>query len=48
MSTRTYTSRRANLLKAIAEKLKDIDASIRVLGSLCLSAKRVPLDASKT
>ena len=27
MATRTYTSRRANLLKAIAEKLKDIDGS---------------------
>ena len=27
MTTRTYTSRRANLLKAIAEKLKDIDGS---------------------
>ena len=27
MSTRTYTSRRANILKALAEKLKDIDGS---------------------
>ena len=27
MATRTYTSRRANLLKSIAEKLKDIDGS---------------------
>ena len=27
MSTRTYTSRRANILKSIAEKLKDIDGS---------------------
>ena len=27
MTTRTYTSGRANLLKAIAEKLKDIDGS---------------------
>ena len=27
MSTRTYTSRRANILRALAEKLKDIDGS---------------------
>ena len=27
MSTRTYTSRRANILQSIAEKLKDIDGS---------------------
>ena len=27
MSERTYTSRRANILKALAEKLKDIDGS---------------------
>ena len=27
MTARTYTSRRANLLKSIAEKLKDIDGS---------------------
>ena len=27
MSTRTYTSRRANILSALAEKLKDIDGS---------------------
>ena len=27
MSTRTYTSRRANILRALAEKLKDIDCS---------------------
>ena len=27
MATRTYTSRRANILKSIAEKLKDIDGS---------------------
>ena len=27
MSSRTYTSRRANILKALAEKLKDIDGS---------------------
>ena len=27
MSSRTYTSRRANILKSLAEKLKDIDGS---------------------
>ena len=27
MSTRTYTSRRANILRALTEKLKDIDGS---------------------
>jgi len=27
VSTRTYTSRRANILRALAEKLKDIDGS---------------------
>ena len=34
MSTRTYTSRRANILKALAEKLKDIDGSGQFLTDL--------------
>ena len=34
MSTRTYTSRRANILKALVEKLKDIDGSGQFLTDL--------------
>ena len=34
MSTRTYTSRRANILRALAEKLKDIDGSGAFLSDL--------------
>ena len=34
MSARTYTSRRANILKALAEKLKDIDGSGQFLTDL--------------
>ena len=34
MSTRTYTSRRANILRALAEKLKDIDGSGTFLSDL--------------
>ena len=34
MSSRTYTSRRANILKSLAEKLKDIDGSGQFLTDL--------------
>ena len=34
MSIRTYTSRRANILRALAEKLKDIDGSGAFLSDL--------------
>jgi len=34
VSTRTYTSRRANILRALAEKLKDIDGSGAFLSDL--------------
>ena len=34
MSTRTYTSRRANILRALAEKLMDIDGSGAFLSDL--------------
>ena len=34
MSTRTYTSRRANILRSLAEKLKDIDGSGAFLSDL--------------
>ena len=34
MSTRTYTSRRANILRALTEKLKDIDGSGAFLSDL--------------
>ena len=34
MSTRTYTSRRANILRSLTEKLKDIDGSGAFLSDL--------------